>query len=1243
MPVANRKNIHIGSRKLKQIENPSHNQLLQVGGDFGRFKVLELLGQGGMGQIFRVQPKDDPTASPLALKVIDSPNLSKIDRLRFEREFQLASRFDHPNLVKVYEFGSHQGTTYFTMEWVKGADINQAFTRALSESEQNEIPAEAIKWMDDILAGLEVLHEAGIVHRDIKPENVLIDLNGCAKLLDLGLASHFKGAQSDSRLTQPGAVLGTVHYMPPEQVIGGEIDVRSDLYSLGVVMYEWFSGELPFDGPDPLGVLGKILHQSAPPLKPRLPLPNRAIDLVMSLLSRNVDDRPASATQVRKMWQSAFGSLTSSAELEMIAPALDSLPLPPRHVGRDELTQRAQLELLDEGSQGLKVVFTGPAGMGKTRALQSLQDWAKRQRWKVLHTVASPLDTLPFQPLLEPLRMSLHFGVPESLASFKPELSLILPELTVPGSEVEPDLNPLRKYRLFEGMRRVLLHDRRKKDRSITFLTIEDLQHAGDETLEFLHFLRQQQSLDEERRLLVAATLGAGFEDTDALTGRLHQTLTADEVSRLHLEPLGLEPVRQLVLSMLGGGKLEELSLRALQNQSGGNPLFLIEMVRIFLEEKRLTRHNRNGEQIWHLRLPGTSEPASSSTKIPDSLKSVVAQRLKPLSTDDRELLKRAAFLGLRFRFTLLAAVADRTEAEVLDRLLYFAQKGLVKEGHEGDTFDFCNSILPAVLLDSVSATEKRQIHLQICDEAVKRHSEVVDPFWLAWHYRQAGERLQALQHLLTSADRAFSSFSFTQAAALYREILTEPEKLKEIGLEYNEVVEKEADALRHNGALADAEVIYRKLLDGPGELSSTHKVRLQQKIASIKGAQGDPEASLITLKKAWEGLGLEPLDSLQGTWRMTTLLKTLTAPDMRLVSTSRVKGLSQGQANEVAALAIRLQRALFFVRPPSWVRQAVEVALVQRQVNRHFFADKPDLLTSAHVDFNSGYLCLRLPKGWQSQSLRLLNRAADKAVQSEDPFARLELLRDCGYLLHLAGRSSQGQKLLNRAASEAEKVGHLTSLPQVYAMTVAVTHSMGLMDEAEEAGWKGYHLATALENQRDLVFNSLELALVLLTLRRLDEAQPFIEEMKEVDFSAFPYLETLWIRVQVEKELCQDGRVAGQRALELVDEGLKMCREMDELRFLRRVFQVKRVESLLAANRQCDLDHNDWTAFEQRLRSFPHLRFDLKLLKLRWMADMGVKTLAANAEKLRARPECQPFHRDQIESLLKRMAPVSS
>lgn len=1217
-------------------ENPTitPHQLPKPGETFGRFKVLELLGRGGMGQIFKVcleDKADGQTSSPIALKVVDSPNLSRVDRLRFEREFQLTSRFHHPNLVEVYEFGSYQGTTYYTMEWVKGVNIDQAFDKERQAMGGGDVPSAAVRWIDGVLSGLQTLHEAGIVHRDLKPENILIDANGQPKLLDLGLASHFTDQRSVSRLTVPGAVLGTIHYMAPEQVIGADVDPRVDLYALGVLLYQWFCDKLPFNGPDPISVLGQILHEKPPKVDPVLQIPRGAVELVDKLLSKNPDDRPSSAAVVRAAWSRAFGSLSDSAERELVAPSLKALPLPPRFVGRDRQLQEAQCRLLEESAQGLSVMFTGAAGMGKSRALQELRDWAKRHRWKVLQTAASPLDTLPFQPLLDPLRASLRYGIPPTLESFRPELALILPELAGDG-EQDTELNPMRRYRLFEGMRRVLMYDRRRTDNPISLMTVEDLQHAGDETLEFLHFLKQRQETEGQARLLIASTLGASSDRPEGLGGRLEQTLSSPGLLTIELGPLDTDAARRLILSMVGGGSLEEVSLRAFVGQSEGNPLFLIEMTRAFLEEGRLQRQHKGDEEVWKLKLPTLSSSSTASAKIPDTLKSVVSRRLRPLEPDDRELLKKAAFLGLRFSFQLLAALARRPEREVFERLLVLAGKGLVKEG-KADTFDFSNSIIPAVLLDSASPTEKRLTHLEICQQALALNPDDCDPFWLAWHYREAGEEGEAIRHLQTSADRALASFSFAQAAALYREILASGVDLAQLGIDRSQMEERSADALRFRGELAQAATVYADLLvarPGPGGVT---RLRLLRKMALVKDGLGESEECFALLQTAWEELGLTPLDSASGNANLISLLKALTSSRLSLSSRSRLTRLSPEETEEVVALAFELQRLLFFLRPAGWMGQAVEVALVQRKARR---SGSEGLLSEAQSDFNGAYLCLRLPKGWQTQTLRFLDSAVAKLKDAPGSFHRIDMKRDCAYLYQLAGNPERCLELTLEAAEEGERLGHMASLPSIYGIASSSAISTAEFEQGLSLAWKGYHLAHATESRRDLVLSTCELVRSMIYLNQWEELRPLYDTLTEREFQIFPYLRTTWVMIQVERNIWEGHPGGFVEAERLALEGINMCGDMDEPRYYRASMRILLTEARLKGHGPEVMTGEDWDHSERRLRPFPHLRFRLKLLKMMWhLARADHDEARLLAQRLLERDECNAYRTALIKKLL--------
>lgn len=1211
----------------------SPNRFPQPGETFGRYRVLELLGQGGMGQIFRVRVSDQPDSAAVALKVIDTDRLSRTERLRFEREFELASRFRHPNLIEVYEFGSLHGVSYYTMEWVKGVDIDRAFGRERKMLGGGELPAAVVGWIDGVLSGLATLHDAGIVHRDLKPENILIDSNGVVKILDLGLASNLVPEQSMSRLTMPGVVLGTIHYMAPEQVIGADVGPRSDLYSLGVILYRWFSGKLPFDGPDPISVLGQILHEPPPLLELSMRVPQAAVELVGLLLKKNPEERPTSATEVRALWGQAFGQLSDSVERELVTPSLRALPLPPRFVGRNADMERAQNRLLDEtANQGLAVVVRGSAGLGKTRFVTMLGDWAKRRRWKVLSAAASSLDTLPFQPLLEPMRASLSFGVPECLEAFRSDLAILLPELSLNDIPAETEYSPMRRYRLFEGMRRLLLYDRRKAEDPVTFVVLEGLQYAGSETLEFLHFLRQRQDSSQGARLLVVATFGIE-EGSGELREPLDQILREPDRMFVDLGPLDRTCAKDLVLSMLGGGDLDEVSLRALYEQSEGNPLFLIEITRIFLDEGRLERLTREGGVVWKLNLPNLSRSSSSTVAVPDTLKEVVGRRLRPLSPEDRKLLKKAAFLGLRFPFALLAPLVGQPEREVFDALVDLTERGLVRAGKADGVFDFCNSVLPAVLLDSVSPEEKRLTHLEICRVAIGQGAASYDPFWLAWHYREAGEGSKALLYLKESADRALRSFSFAQACALGRELLASGEELAALGIPKDVVEEQYADALRCRGDLGQAQELYQELFHARSATNDFVRLRLRRKLSLVADAQGDSRRAFELLRQLWRELGLSPLEGTQGSASLLDLLKALSRRHWPSRAMGRVEALTPPQIAELMPAATELQRLLFFLRPPGWVQQAIQVAVVQRQVSRGTLKGPLD---AALAQFHGAYLCLRLPRGWQAHTLKRIEAAVALLHDTPSSFQAIDLKRDLAYLYHLAGLPERGLDLIRDVLVDAERLGHLTTLPTAYGIAAAAMISMAEFEQARDYAWKGYHLAQAVNHRRDEVLTGCELLRSLIYLKRWDELDPLYQELGQESFQMFPYLRLLWTQARVEREIWEGLPQGLERAENLALEGLSLCVDLDELRYHRSSFHLLWLESRLKQVGKDAATDSDWRHYETKVRPFPHLRFRVKLMKMMWLLDLGSGDEARLlAQQLLERPECNRFRRALIKELL--------
>lgn len=234
------------------------------------YRILEKLGAGGMGEVYLAE--DTKLGRRVALKILGEEYTTNRDRLnRFEQEACAASALNHPNILTIHEVGSDDGKHFIATEYIDGTTLRRKIS-----GRPIEVP-EILDIAVQVGSALEEAHAAGIIHRDIKPDNIMIRRNGYVKVLDFGLAkltehsidrSSSDGEASTRVLVQTdaGVVMGTSHYMSPEQARGKPVDARSDIWSLGVVMYEMVAGRTPFEGETSTDVLFSITQKEAPPL-----------------------------------------------------------------------------------------------------------------------------------------------------------------------------------------------------------------------------------------------------------------------------------------------------------------------------------------------------------------------------------------------------------------------------------------------------------------------------------------------------------------------------------------------------------------------------------------------------------------------------------------------------------------------------------------------------------------------------------------------------------------------------------------------------------------------------------------------------------------------------------------------------------------------------------------------------------------------------------------------------------------
>ncbi len=211
----------------------------EIAEHFPQLQIVGLLGQGGMGAVYEARQKS--LDRPVALKVLlpDAERDASFAE-RFDRESRSLARLQHPNIVAVHDSGQSGDLYYFIMEYVDGSNLRHVMSAGAVE------PSKALAIVGQVCDALAYAHEEGIVHRDIKPENILLDKNGRVKIVDFGIAKLVSRGSTDYTLTAPQQIMGTMHYMAPEQIESTtEVDHRADLYSLGVVLYELLTGELP--------------------------------------------------------------------------------------------------------------------------------------------------------------------------------------------------------------------------------------------------------------------------------------------------------------------------------------------------------------------------------------------------------------------------------------------------------------------------------------------------------------------------------------------------------------------------------------------------------------------------------------------------------------------------------------------------------------------------------------------------------------------------------------------------------------------------------------------------------------------------------------------------------------------------------------------------------------------------------------------------------------------------------------
>jgi len=467
----------------------------------GRYQVKQFLGEGGKKMVYLAQ--DTTLDREVAFALIKTEGLDNTSRTRIQREAQAMGRLgSHPHIVTVFDLGQESDQPYMVTELMAGGDVEGLIAAA---PDHRLALDRAIGVAKMTCRGLEFAHGRGIVHRDLKPGNVWLTSDGVAKIGDFGLAV----ALDRSRLTTEGMMVGTVSYMPPEQAMGGDVTPRSDLYSLGAMLYEMVTGRPPFLGDDSVAIIGQ--HINTPPVAPtwhnrQCPRPLEA--LILRMLAKDPAERPGSATDVL----SALDAIDLTASVEQPAAAVDEAHALDSLAGgvfvgrqREMGDLKAALEDALSG-RGRMVTLVGEPGIGKTRTAQELATYAGLRGAQVLWgRCYEEQGVPPYWPWVQAIRSYVRERDPEQLRSEMGAGAADIAEVVSDVRERLPDLQPApelepdqARFRLFDSIAAFL---KTASQRQPLVLVLDDLHWADQPSLLLLQFVARE--LGGARLLLI--------------------------------------------------------------------------------------------------------------------------------------------------------------------------------------------------------------------------------------------------------------------------------------------------------------------------------------------------------------------------------------------------------------------------------------------------------------------------------------------------------------------------------------------------------------------------------------------------------------------------------------------------------------------------------------------------------------------------------------------------------------------
>ena len=794
-----------------------------------RYHISEKLGIGGMGAVYKT--RDTSTGALYAIKMIYQPQ--EVELNRFKREFLTMSKIKHPNIVQVFNHGIYQEYHFIIMEYIEGVNLkkyfNQQKSMLIEKYGKNNFFKEYMRAVlhvfMQISSALSHIHALDIIHRDLKPTNIMITANGIAKLMDFGLSKQV--GLSSGEFTIAGSITGTVSYMSPEQSSGKRIDIRSDFYSLGIILFEILTGSKPFQSDNPIAIL--MMHiKEAPPLprsfNPEIPPAMERI--ILKLLAKDPIDRYQSADDLLEDL-SAIG-LQREKQLKEISretPAVAYRLFTPAFVGRKEqvdIFTRCLDEMMLE--QGSAFFISGQTGIGKKRLLAELAGISRKQGFLTLegrylpeHKGALQAFEEIFEKIIDLLEKGTIPVEEQRIDEIYGFISRFIPNMKLMGDEfithiiggmfhdIPQDMNvEIQFKKLFNILSYISI------TKPLIFL-ISNLEYANKFNHRLVKYLIARTIQNKEKvPISFVVTLNDKMLPVSSVFSREKRADFGNRFTHMPLKGMNIAHTQTFIQQMLGISEVPASFVRLIHADTQGSPLNIIESLRFLCEQSILYKmKNRwcvdTGTQKTFL-----DEAEVYEIDIPINTEEIYRKRVSHLNTMPKRILEYMSLFDERVDLDVLLSISNFAKNETLSSIDILLKRDLILEDREGNRFYLNPPRLKDIITSSIPEDEKTKMYQGMANAYEELYRENIEPLYsqLAYLWDKAGATRKAFFYYIKAGERAISLYFYDQAIDWLKNAIRIAQKLQEdeffcIGLIRSYIALGEVEETKGNTAKA--------------------------------------------------------------------------------------------------------------------------------------------------------------------------------------------------------------------------------------------------------------------------------------------------------------------------------------------------------------------------------------------------------------------------------------------------------